>query len=242
MTNGISRYLMFAAIFIAVRAIQAQVADGFEINQLFKNKVFSSLIISTMATYGLWLVASLLMFDPWHMVTSMIQYILLSPTYVNVMNVYAFCNTHDISWGTKGADEADALPTVDTKDGKGKTDLPDEGDLNAAYDREMAVFSKKFVEIKKTPTDADRAEAQMDYYRWIRSLVVLVWMISNFGLCALVLSTAGLERLSPESASKNEDARATLYMTIILWSVAVLSAFKFIGAMWFLVVRMFRGV
>ena len=82
----------------------------------------------------------------------------------------------------------------------------------------------------------------MDYYRWIRSLVVLVWMISNFGLCALVLSTAGLERLSPESAKNNEDARATLYMTIILWSVAVLSAFKFVGAMWFLVVRMFRGV
>jgi chitin synthase len=31
-------------------------------------------------------------------------------------------------------------------------------------------------------------------------------------------------------------------MTIILWSVAGLSAFKFIGALWFLIVRMFRGV
>ena len=45
-----------------------------------------------MATYGLWLYASLIAFDPWHMLTSFIQYILLSPTYINVINVYAFCN------------------------------------------------------------------------------------------------------------------------------------------------------
>ncbi|KAK8102497.1 chitin synthase I [Apiospora sp. TS-2023a] len=238
----IMAYLMFAAVFIAVQAIRAQVKDGFDPSDLIKNKVFASLIISTMATYGLWLVASLLMFDPWHMITSMLQYILLSPAYVNVMNVYAFCNTHDISWGTKGDDGAEKLPTVDTKDGKGKTDLPDEGDLNASYERELAVFNKKFVAVKKPPTDHDRAEKQLDYYRWIRTLVVLVWMITNFGLCALVLSTAGLERLSPDAAAANEDQRATLYMTIILWSVAFLSAFKFIGALWFLVVRMFRGV
>ncbi|KAI0134294.1 chitin synthase 3 [Xylariales sp. AK1849] len=234
-------YLTFAAVFIAVKAVQAQVADGFNISDLFKNKVFSSLIVSTLSTYGLWLIASLMMFDPWHMVTSFIQYLLLTPTYTNVLNVYAFCNTHDISWGTKGDDKPDELPKVDTKDGKGKTDLPDEGDLNAAYERELTVFSKKHVEPKTAPTESQLAEAQMDYYRWIRSLVVLIWMITNFGLCALVLSTAGLEELST-SASEDSDARASLYMTIVLWSVAVLSAFKFIGALWFLIVRMFRGV
>ena len=35
---------------------------------------------------------------------------------------------------------------------------------------------------------------------------------------------------------------SNIYMTIVLWSVAVLSGFKFLGAMWFLIVRMFRGV
>ena len=28
--------------------------------------------------------------------------LLLTPTYINILNVYAFCNTHDITWGTKG--------------------------------------------------------------------------------------------------------------------------------------------
>lgn len=195
-----------------------------------------------MSTYGLWLIASLIMFDPWHMITSFLQYLLLTPTYVNVLNVYAFCNTHDISWGTKGDDKPEELPTVDTKDGKAKTDVPDAGDLNQQYQRELAVFSKKHVVVKKAPTDAQKSEAQMDYYRWIRSLVVLIWMITNFALVALVLSTAGLEKLTVEQQDESQTSRSTIYMTVVLWSVAGLSAFKFIGALWFLIVRMFRGV
>ncbi|KAI1140103.1 glycosyltransferase family 2 protein [Hypoxylon sp. FL0543] len=235
-------YLTFAAVFITVVAVEEQVSKGFNVSDIFKNKIFYSLIVSMLSTWGLWLIASLLMFDPWHMITSFIQYLLLTPTYVNVLNVYAFCNTHDISWGTKGDDKAEELPKVDTTDGKGKTDLPDEGDLDAQYERELAVFGKKHVVVQKAPSDAQKAEAQMDYYRWIRSLVVLIWMISNFALVALVLSTAGLERLDPKQAQESQDQRSTLYMTIVLWSVAGLSAFKFIGALWFLIVRMFRGV
>ncbi|XXH04168.1 hypothetical protein Hte_010581 [Hypoxylon texense] len=235
-------YLTFAAVYITVVAVQQEVADGFNISDIFKNKLFYSLIVSMLSTYGLWLIASLMMFDPWHMITSFIQYLLLTPTYVNVLNVYAFCNTHDISWGTKGDDKPEELPTVNTKDDKAKTDLPDADDLNEQYERELAVFSKKHVVVKKAPTEAQKSEAQMDYYRWIRSLVVLIWMITNFALVALVLSTAGLEKLTVEQQDENQDARSTLYMTIVLWSVAGLSAFKFIGATWFLVVRMFRGV
>ena len=239
------RYLMFAAIFIAVKAIIADLhaAGGFHIAELFKNQVFYTLIVSVMSTYGIWLIASLIMFDPWHMVTSFVQYMLLTPTYINVLNVYAFCNTHDVSWGTKGDDKPAKLPSVNTKDGSGKTDLPDEGDLNAQYQKEVAVFSAKFVPKKSDPTPAQLAEKQMDYYRGVRTGVVLIWMITNFALAAVILSAAGLERITPGvDAEDQATERSNIYMTIILWSVAVLSAFKFIGAMWFLVVRMFRGV
>lgn len=236
---------MFAAIYIAVIAIKTDIdSGGFSIAGLFKNQVFYTLIVSVMSTYGIWLVASLLMFDPWHMMTSLTQYMLLSPTYTNVLNVYAFCNTHDISWGTKGDDKPDQLPSVNTKDGQGKTDLPDEGDLNAQYERELQVFSRKPVKEVKAPTEAQKAEAQMDYYRGVRTVVVLVWMIMNFALCAVVLSTAGLEKITPQNgnAQQTETQRASIYLSVVLWSVAVLSGFKFLGACWFLVVRMFRGV
>ncbi|RBR22084.1 uncharacterized protein FIESC28_04589 [Fusarium coffeatum] len=238
-------YLMFAAIFISVKAIIQDVNDsnGFNINDIFKNKVFYMLIISLMSTYGIWLIASLIMLDPWHMVTSFAQYMLLTPTFTNVLNVYAFCNTHDVSWGTKGDDKVEKLPSVNTKDGTGKTDLPDEGDLNAQYQREIGVFAQKHVEVKTAPTPSILQEKQMDYYRGVRTGVVLIWMVTNFGLAALVLSSAGLDRISSKEDEEAEKlSRSNIYMSIVLWSVAGLSAFKFIGAMWFLVVRMFRGV
>ncbi|KAI1431288.1 glycosyltransferase family 2 protein [Xylaria sp. CBS 124048] len=236
-------YLTFAAVFISVRAVQQEIQAGFSISSIFQNKVFFSLVVSLLSTYGLWIIASLMMFDPWHMITSFLQYLALTPTYVNVLNVYAFCNTHDISWGTKGDDKAEELPKIDTKNGKGKTDLPDEGDLDAQYEKELKVFGMKEPKAVKTEkTEAQKAEAQMDYYRWIRSLVVLIWVFTNFGLVALVLSTAGLEDLDPGQTQQDVADRSTLYTTIILWSVAGLSAFKFVGALWFLIVRLFRGV
>jgi chitin synthase len=237
---------MFAAIYISVNAIITDLnKNHFSVDSLFKNEVFYTLIISVLSTYGLWLIASLLMFDPWHMITSLIQYMLLSPTYTNVLNVYAFCNTHDISWGTKGDDKPDKLPSVNTKDGQGKTDLPDEGDLNAQYERELQVFGRKPVKENKPPTPSQLEEKQMDYYRGVRTVVVLFWMITNFALCAVVLSTAGLENIVPGKGQTEEEIktnRANIYLSVVLWSVAGLSAFKFLGAMWFLVVRMFRGV
>lgn len=247
-TNPDDSYLMFAAIFISVRAIQTDISDanGFSVSDLFKNKVFYTLIVSVMSTYGIWLLASLLMFDPWHMFTSLVQYMMLTPTFTNVLNVYAFCNTHDVSWGTKGDDKPDELPSITTSGaGAGKTDLPDEGDLNAQYERELQVFSRKPVKEVKAPTPAQLDEKQQDYYRGVRTIVVLMWMITNFGIIAVVLSAAGLEKIGTKTDTDTDEevtTRSTIYMSVVLYSVAGLSGFKFIGAMWFLVVRMFRGV
>lgn len=240
--------MLFASFFIAIKAIIADVndEDGFNWSDLFKNKVFYTLIISTFSTFGIWLIASVIMLDPWHMGSSLAQYMFLTPTFINVLNVYAFCNTHDVSWGTKGDDKVEKLPSLNTKDGQGKTDLPDEGDLNAQYQRELTVFASKYVEVKKPPTEAQVQEKQMDYYKGVRTGVVLIWMISNFALAAIVLSSAGLEKITPGTPDEDPEAkeaeRANIYLSIILWSVAGLSLFKFLGAMWFLVVRMFRGV
>ncbi|PGH12605.1 chitin synthase C [Polytolypa hystricis UAMH7299] len=238
---GIMIYLTFAAIYVTVRSIQAEVADGkFTFADIFRNAQFFSMIVSLMSTYVLWFVASLIFFDPWHMFTSFIQYILLTPTYINVLNIYAFCNTHDITWGTKGDDKAEKLPSANLKPGgKVDVDIPqDDGDLNAQYDAEIARFSSK---PPKEVRDISEAEKQEDYYKGFRSAVVLVWIFCNFGLAAAVLNAVGFDRIVTDE-NQNENTRSTIYMAVVLWSVAGLSLFRFIGAMWFLVVRMFRGV
>ncbi|KAI9671912.1 MAG: Chitin synthase, class 1 [Caeruleum heppii] len=242
---GIMVYLVFASVFITVKSIQSQIASKkFTIAELFKNPIFFTLIVSLLSTYILWFLVSFLFFDPWHMFTSFIQYLLLTPTYINILNVYAFCNTHDITWGTKGDDKAEKLPAATLKPG-GKVDVSiptDDGDLNAQYDAEMSKISQKAIVEKKVPSPSEKQE---DYYKGFRSAVVLVWMFCNFALAAVVLSTAGLDRVTVgegEDAEQNEIQRSTIYMAVVLWSVAGLSLFRFVGAMWFLVVRMFRGV
>jgi chitin synthase len=73
-------YLSFAAVFVAVKSIQHEVQDGeFNISTIFSNKVFFSMIVSLMSTYVLWLVASFLFFDPWHMFTCVSSLTPLAP-------------------------------------------------------------------------------------------------------------------------------------------------------------------
>lgn len=167
-----------------------------------------------------------------------IQYLLLTPTYVNILNVYAFCNTHDITWGTKGDDKAEKLPSANLKPG-GKVDVnipQDDHDLNTQYESELLLMSTKQVKEKKVVSEAEHQE---DYYKGFRSAVVLIWMFCNFALAAVVLSAGGLETVKIGKGGSDTGAqRSTIYMAVVLWSVAALSLFRFIGAVWFLVVRL----
>ena len=177
------------------------------------------------------------------MVTSFVQYLLLTPTYINILNVYAFCNTHDITWGTKGDDKAEKLPAANLKPG-GKVDVAiptDDADLNTQYEAELQVFSTKYVVPKKVVSEEQKHE---DYYKGFRSSVVLAWMFCNLALASVVLNVGGLEKVSVsnESADQEDNQRATIYMGVVLYSVALLAAIRFIGACWFLVTRIFRGV
>lgn len=98
-------------------------------------------------------------------------------------------------------------------------------------------FSQKPPKEVKSISEEER---QADYYKGFRSGVVLVWVFCNFALGAVVLSAAGLDRFSddPEKADQEKNNRSMIYMAVVLWSVAGLSIFKFLGAMWYLVVRM----
>ncbi len=253
---GIMLYLIFASVFITVRSIQIETAkSGFKFSDIYSNQLFFTLIVSLLSTYILYFVVSFLFFDPWHMFTSVtlkfysngkrnanhiiqfIQYLLLTPTYINILNVYAFCNTHDITWGTKGDDKAEKLPSANLKPG-GKVDVnipQDDGDLNAQYDAEMRTIAVKAPKEVKVVSDAERQE---DYYKGFRSAVVLVWMFCNFALAAVVLSAGGLETVQIGKDKPNGPQRSTIYMGVVLWSVAGLSLFRFCGALWFLVVRL----
>lgn len=228
-------WLTFAAVYITVKSIQSKVSKpGFKFVDVFSDYQFFTTIVALASTYVLWFVASILFLDPWHMFTCFIQYIVLTPTYINVLNIYAFCNTHDITWGTKGDDKPEKLPSATVKaDGKVDVMIPqDDGDLNAQYDLELTKFATK---APKEERKQSKAERQEDYYKSFRSTVVTAWMLTNFILCAAVLNVGGFQNINTSADASGQ--ASVIYMGVVLWSVAGLSAFRFLGACWFLIVR-----
>jgi chitin synthase len=226
---------MFATVFVTVKSVQSEVKKGFQASDLFHNKVFSTLILSMMSTYVLWFVVSFLFFDPWHMFTSFLQYLLMTPTYINILNVYAFCNTHDLSWGTKGDSAAPGGgPVKSGENEKFKIEVPDP---NIQYGEELKLLQSEAVEEKSTTNDDDNKKF---YYASVRSGIVMGWIFSNLALCTLVLEAGSVGVITKEKVTVEEaqEKNSGLYLFVVLWSVAGLSAFRFLGALWFLVHRL----
>ena len=114
--------------------------------EILTDGVFVRIVISVLSTYGIWLLASLMFLDPWHIFTSLFQYILVSPSFINVINIYAFCNTHDVSWGTKGSTtlSMDLGQASGTSNDAVEVTVPDRmKDIDAGYDDACQALSSR---------------------------------------------------------------------------------------------------
>ncbi|CAK7918177.1 chitin synthase 2 [[Candida] anglica] len=231
-------YMIFAAIFMAVHSIQEiYKAGGITVGTVFKNEEFRDLVVSTSSTYALYFIASFIYFEPWHMFTSFAQYILLSPAYINVLNIYAFCNIDDISWGTKGDTGAQDLGVAtQRKDGNFDVSLPiRKEEVNQSYLNQLEKIKKP------VPPGLDKSEpTNEDYYAFVRSMTVLVWMFSNFVIIAVVLETGGVNDLTSSNSTVSD--RSRIFLTVILWTVAFMALFRFIGCLLYLIQRMTRKI
>lgn len=87
---GVILYLSGFTIYLVIRDTSSAFssASGFA-SALFNKSAFRDLVVSLASTYGMYLIASLLYFEPWHMFTSMVQYIFLLPSFVNILGVYS---------------------------------------------------------------------------------------------------------------------------------------------------------
>ncbi|KAG5653680.1 hypothetical protein H0H81_011432 [Sphagnurus paluster] len=136
------------------------------------------IIISLISSLGLYVFSSIIALDPWHILSSFIQYLLISPSYISVLNVYAFANIHDVSWGTK-ADTTltqDLAPVVADPEKPGVvqvTELSADKDIDTAYQNatETHLISK---ELRKDPAAKpapDLQQQQADFFKAIRTYV-----------------------------------------------------------------------
>jgi len=192
-----------------------------------------ALIAAMVSTFGIYFAASFLYRDPWHMFSSFLQYLCLAPSFTNVLNVYAFCNLHDVSWGTKGSDKVDALPSVSsskTKDAETvveDTAKPQE-DVDAAF-KETVTRAITKIDIKEVP----EKPTLDDQNKTFRTRLVALWMLSNGGLAVAIENINGLESTNLEADQAQLHKKQNLYFAIILYSTFALSAVRFIGCLYY---------
>ena len=214
----------------------------------FLQPPIGSLVAATISTFGIYFIASFLYVcpsfmrtyhllnlpqrDPWHMFSSFLQYLCIAPSFTNVLNVYAFCNLHDVSWGTKGSDKADVIPSVSSKKDGDTAVVEDkaavQADVDAAFKDTVTRALKKDnkVEVVEKPTLDDQNKT-------FRTRLVSVWMITNG---ALVIAIQQNNSFSNNAAAEEQhlEEKQRLYFTIILYSTFVLSLVRFIGVSTFL--------
>ena len=209
----IMAYTTFCALYIVVSELKDQKS------LTIGNNVFTNVIVSSASTIGLYFLMSFLYLDPWHMFTSSAQYFALLPSYICTLQVYAFCNTHDITWGTKGDNviHTDLGAAVGNKGNTVELEMPSEQlDIDSGYDEALRNLRDR-LEVPTNPVS--ESQQQEDYYRAVRTYMVTSWMGSN-GIVAMAIS----------EAYNSTNVSSNAYLTLILWSVAGLALFRAVGS------------
>ncbi|CDS02058.1 hypothetical protein [Sporisorium scitamineum] len=223
-------YMMVAAVLCLSKVVARVEHDA----------IYAQMVVSLLATYGVYLISSLLACDPLHLVTSFVQYLLLAPTYINILNIYAFCNLHDFSWGTKGDTTVskDLGTVVSTGKGTVEITLPTaQADIDTAYDDALNNLRTRPMIIRGDASNEEKAARQMDYYKNIRTNVVLAWALSNGVVAAFILNGEASSTFDSGSGV----TRTKVYMVLVLVFVAGMACIRFIGSTLYLTIRLING-
>jgi len=233
-------YLLVCSLWLTVIAfasIPSKLAgmSAGDILRAFVLPPIGALIAAMISTFGIYFTASFLYGDPWHMFSSFIQYLCLAPSFTNVLNVYAFCNLHDVSWGTKGSDKADPLPSVSSVKSKDaeqavvEDQTAEQADVDAAFKetvtRAITKIVKKEVVEKPTPDDQNKT---------FRTRLVAIWMLSNASLAIAIEGINGPTNSTDEQALK---AKQSIYFGVVLYWTFALSLVRFIGCLYYITKR-----
>lgn len=134
-----------------------------------------------------------------------------------------------VSWGTKGSDKAEALPSVSSKKGKDSEQAVvedttrDQGDLDSQFKETVQRAVTKLVvkEVVEKPTLDDQNKT-------FRTRLVSVWMLSNAALAVAIQNINGLETNATTDEAELR-TKQNLYFAVILYSTFGLSMVRFIG-------------
>jgi chitin synthase len=145
--------------------------------------------ITCASVFGVYYAAAFLNFDPWHMFIAYPQYLLVASVYTNIVNIYAFCNYNDISWGTKTPSRAsDALSSarivkLDDKHQFIEEPVLPQADIDSQFEYTVKRALKPYV-----PPKPDTEKSLKESYDAFRTKLVAAYIFSNFLVCIIVMN------------------------------------------------------
>jgi len=205
---------------------------------LIKKSAFRDIVISLASTYGLYFIASFAHAEPWHLFTCFIQYMLLLPSWVNILGIYSMSNLHDLSWGTKGqlGPSKDLGHAKMGKTGEVEVDVPTAPeDINQLWVAMRKDLSVKPVEVHEK---RDLATKTKDSYATYRTNVLLIYVLTNVFIVLFLTSTYFNNLVNKEIIQTGGTVISSPYNTFLFWSVAGLAAFRCFGSLMYLLLRL----
>ncbi|XXG96420.1 hypothetical protein Hte_002702 [Hypoxylon texense] len=168
------------------------------INEYYTDIGYVTIFVTGISVFGIYILAGLLSFDPWHLFTSWAQYLFISTSYTNILNIYAFSNIHDVSWGQKSGKRdyrhAPELTEVTVQKTQSRpTSIAEKSDSPIRTIAGIADIDEQFEETIKRAlaphvpdTDPEPEDLASKFMRF-RTILIMLYIFSNFLVCMLVL-------------------------------------------------------
>jgi chitin synthase len=135
-----------------------------------------------------------------------------------------------VSWGTKGSDKAEALPSVKSSKSK-DTDAPVVEDTTKMQEDVDAAFKETVTRaITKIDTEEAIEKPTMDdQNKTFRTRLVALWMLTNAALSIGIGTMGGVSTGNTVKDEADLQSKQHIYFSVILWSTFGISAFRFLG-------------
>ncbi|KAL4997879.1 chitin synthase-domain-containing protein [Aspergillus recurvatus] len=233
----LAAYILAAIVVVAIRATQPTlprlINNPKDISEWFGKLRFFIAILPLAAIYAMWLLTSLIFLDPWIILAASIQYVLCTLAHVNFFDIFTFMYTNP---SVSRQHEAVAGETLTPTSyfvlrNRVRIDLPDEEDLNKAYDASLMQFLDR--------PDPKSARLPLVENQCIQRAypdrVVLAWALSNMLLCAVILNTTPSVKagLAGSDLQNINTGLRTAYLLVVFWLIGCLEGIKFMGAILF---------
>lgn len=196
----VQAYLIINLIYLTKRLVDFKLDTIGSANYAFINEYYTDIgyitvFVTAISVFGVYIVAGLLSFDPWHLFTSWAQYLFVSTSYTNILNIYAFSNIHDVSWGQKSGkrdhrqvpevreitvQKAQSQPISIIEEPEPPIQTMD--DINRRFEQTVKRALASYV----PETQPEPEDLESKFMRF-RTILIMLYIFSNFLVCIIVL-------------------------------------------------------